>query len=176
MTFRFPIEIAKDLVEVTRQFSKQSMECHGIGLVSNSFHPDSLQLHVSNPLTSSPQIEKIFDVACTLIDVMSCVPLESRKFEPGPQEYLNSLLTLVSTLRGGESRFLPLVMAKIRDTLPAIGGHLPQHLIEKYNGSGHNGKRPEHQVEFKQEHCGGSSSAGSSPYETPPFMHYYPLA
>ncbi|CAD6574142.1 MAG: hypothetical protein ASARMPREDX12_006401 [Alectoria sarmentosa] len=156
MTFRFPIEIAKDLVEVTRQFSKQSMEVHGIGL-----------------------IEKVFDVACTLIDVMSCVPLESRKFEPGPQEYLNSLLTLISTLRGGESRFLPLVMAKIRDTLPAIGSQLPLHLIEKYNGSGHHGKRadrPEQQVELKQENSGGSSSAGSSPFETPSFMHYYPLA
>lgn len=109
---------------------------------------------------------------------MSCVPLESRKFEPGPQEYLNSLLTLISTLRGGESRFLPLVMVKIRDTLPAIGNHLPQHLIEKYDGSGPLGKRaerPAQEMDFKQESC-GSSSAGSSPYETPPFMHYYPLA
>ena len=136
---------------------------------------------------------------------MSCVPLESRKFEPGPQEYLNSLLTLISTLRGGESRFLPLVVAKIRDTLPAIGSQLPQHLIEKYDRLGHLGKGAErssggqqqqqppqqrqqqfqqlqqqqqqqHQVVFKQENTGESSSAGSSPYDTPPFMHYYPLA
>ena len=41
MTFRYPIEIAKDLVEVTRQFSKQSMEVHGIGLVSISIRPVS---------------------------------------------------------------------------------------------------------------------------------------
>ena len=34
MTFHYPIEIAKDLVAVTSQFSKQSMEVHGIGLVS----------------------------------------------------------------------------------------------------------------------------------------------
>ena len=107
---------------------------------------------------------------------MSCVPLESRKFEPGPQEYLNSLLTLISTLRGGESRFMPLVVAKIRDTLPAIGSQLPQHLFAKYDGgSGHLGKRPERAMDFKQEHT-ESSSAGSSPFETPPFMHYYPLA
>ncbi len=33
MTFRFPIEIARNLVAVTGQFSKQSMEIHGIGLV-----------------------------------------------------------------------------------------------------------------------------------------------
>ena len=107
---------------------------------------------------------------------MSCVPLESRKFEPGPQEYLNSLLTLISTLRGGESRFLPLVVAKIRDTLPAIGSQLPSHLVEKCDGLGHHGKRaeaPEQHMEFKQEN---GSSAGSSPFEAPPFMHYYPLA
>ena len=108
---------------------------------------------------------------------MSCVPLESRKFEPGPQEYLNSLLALISTLRGGESRFLPLVMAKIRDTLPAIGSQLPQHLVEKYDRLGlHNKEAAERPVIFKQENAGESSSAGSSPFETPPFMHYYPLA
>ena len=33
MTFRFPIEIARDLVEVTERVSKQAMEVHGIGLV-----------------------------------------------------------------------------------------------------------------------------------------------
>lgn len=39
MTFRFPIEIAKDLVAVTGQFPKQAMEVHGIGLVSTNFSP-----------------------------------------------------------------------------------------------------------------------------------------
>ena len=34
MTFHFPIEIAKDLVGVTTKLSRQSMEVHGIGLVS----------------------------------------------------------------------------------------------------------------------------------------------
>ena len=99
---------------------------------------------------------------------MSCVPIESRKFEPGPQEYLNQLLTLISTLRGGESRFLPLVMAKIRDTLPAIGTALPQSLVMKTANMNAGGQK------FKQE--SNSSSGSSSPYETPPFMHYYPLA
>ncbi len=115
--------------------------------------------------TNGVQIEKVFDVACTLIDVMSCVPIESRKFEPDPQEYLNQLLTLISTLRGGESRFLPLVMTKIRDTLPAIGTLLPQQLLMKTANM--------EVLQFKQE--SNSSSASSSPYSTPPFMHYYPL-
>lgn len=119
------------------------------------------------------QIEKVFDVACTLIDVMSCVPLESRKFEPGPQEYLNSLLNVIATLRGGESRYLPLVTAKIRDTLPAIGTQLPQHLVSKTAGMDRLGigvslrNRVE---EFKQE-----PSEEDSPSGTRSFIHYYPL-
>lgn len=36
MTFTYPIEIAKDLVAVTRQLSQHSMEIHGIGLVSQA--------------------------------------------------------------------------------------------------------------------------------------------
>lgn len=34
MTFGYPIEIARDLVAVIGEFSQQSMEVHGIGLVS----------------------------------------------------------------------------------------------------------------------------------------------
>ena len=41
MTFRYPIEIAKDLVAVVVGFSKQSMEIHGIGLVSVPSLPSS---------------------------------------------------------------------------------------------------------------------------------------
>lgn len=170
MTFRFPIEIAKDLVAVTEQFSKQSMEVHGIGLVSPpppppppSRQPSLYRTHTTNHSPAS-QIEKVFDVACTLIDVMSCVPLESRKFEPGPQAHLNQLLTLISTLRGGESRYLPLVMAKIRDTLPAIGTALPANLGDKAVAM----------QKFKQE--GSESESARTPFETPPFMHFYPLA
>ena len=55
---------------------------------------------------------------------MSCVPPVPNNHS-GPKEYLNQLLTLIATLRGGESRFLPLVMAKVRDTLPAIADQLP---------------------------------------------------
>lgn len=34
MTFGYPIEIARELVAVIGEFSQQSMEVHGIGLVS----------------------------------------------------------------------------------------------------------------------------------------------
>lgn len=70
----------------------------------------------------------MFDIACTLIDVMACVPNPS-SYGPGPQQYLNQLLLMISRLRGGEARFLPLIMAKIRDELPSIASNLPPTLI-----------------------------------------------
>ncbi|KAL8709622.1 MAG: hypothetical protein Q9220_005714 [cf. Caloplaca sp. 1 TL-2023] len=128
MTFGYPIEIAKDL------------------------------------------IEKLFDVACTLIDVMSCVPHESQDFGMGPQDYLNHLVRLISRLRGGKSRYLPLLVTKIRDTLPPhIVASITQPIMPiKVEQS------PE--IPYLQQHDSSEthSSSTSSPYSTPPFLHYYP--
>jgi len=97
MSFKYPIEISRDLIAQSSGFSQASMEIHGIGLV-----------------------EKLFDVACTLTDVMSCVPFEQHTFEYGPRDYLNQFLSLISTLRGGQQRYLPLLLSKINDTLPTM--------------------------------------------------------
>ncbi|KAL8813653.1 MAG: hypothetical protein Q9223_006980 [Gallowayella weberi] len=146
MTFGYPIEIAKDLVAVTSQLSRRSMEVLGVGL-----------------------IEKIFDVACTLIDVMSCVPIESQNFGIGPQDYLNHLVHLISTLRDGKSRYLPLVVTKIRDTLPPhMAASITQPMMPiKVEQS------PEIPFLQHQDSSETHSSNTSSPYSTPPFMHYY---
>jgi len=97
MSFKFPIEISRDLVSSASQFSQLSMEIHGIGL-----------------------IEKLFDVACTLADVMSCVPLEQHTFAYGPRDFLNQLMSLISTLRGGQTKYLPLLHQKVQDTLASV--------------------------------------------------------
>ncbi|KAL8816646.1 MAG: hypothetical protein Q9191_008295, partial [Dirinaria sp. TL-2023a] len=149
MTFTYPIQIAKDLVAVTSQFSQQSMEIHGIGL-----------------------IEKVFDVTCTLIDVMSCVPIDATNFEIGPLDYLTQLIRLISTLRSGESRYMPLVIAKIQETLPGIASSIIQTLDLKM---------PPHpdgrQLAVDAEkRLSSTSSSASSAYSTPPFMHYFPMA
>lgn len=36
MTFQYPVDISRDLLSMTSQFSQQSMEVHGIGLVCSS--------------------------------------------------------------------------------------------------------------------------------------------
>ncbi|KAK5132996.1 hypothetical protein LTR08_008283 [Meristemomyces frigidus] len=138
MSFKFPIEISRDLVASVGQFSQAAMEVHGIGL-----------------------IEKLFDVACTLTDVMSCVPMENT-FEYGPRDYLSQLMSLISTLRGGQQRYIPLLLTKINDTMPSmptLGYALPavpgsSRLEDIYGGSQTNSSAP--------------TSGESSPFCSPP--------
>ncbi|EXJ91572.1 hypothetical protein A1O3_00120 [Capronia epimyces CBS 606.96] len=99
LTFKFPVQVARDLIQDVRHISLNSMEVHGIGL-----------------------IEKLFDVACTLTDIISYVPLEPSANIEGetPVECLNQFLGLISQLRGGSSRYLPLLVEKISDNLQSI--------------------------------------------------------
>lgn len=99
MTFTYPIEVARDLIQDIQSLSLDSMEVHGIGL-----------------------IEKLFDIACTLTDVIFCVPLDPAASPANelPSNYLNQFLKLISQLRGGTSRYFPLLLAKVSENLPSI--------------------------------------------------------
>ena len=61
-------------------------------------------------------------MACTLTDVMACVPMESTTLEVGPQDYLNHFLNMISTLRGGQSRYLPVLLAKVDEVMATMSG------------------------------------------------------
>lgn len=66
-------------------------------------------------------MEKLFDIAYVLVDVIVYAP--SSVGEPllsgvGPKDYLTYILSLVAKLRGGEDRFLPLLLEKISQILP----------------------------------------------------------
>lgn len=121
MTFQYPVEISRDLVADLSGLPLASMEVHGIGL-----------------------IEKVFDVACTLTDVISCVPFEPLSFEIGPSGYLQQFLNLISRLKGGRTKFLPLLLAKVSETLPSVftptlqsptAGLLPDNLVDSLHSS-----------------------------------------
>ncbi|PQE32707.1 C6 zinc finger protein [Rutstroemia sp. NJR-2017a WRK4] len=107
MTFQYPVDVARDLVQMTSQFSQQSMEVHGVGL-----------------------IEKLFDVACSLTDVLSLLPPKSDPFAPGPRDYLHQFMTLFSILRNGDHRFLPLLLNKVHDVLPSLANPMLQTVPE----------------------------------------------
>ncbi|OWY45860.1 transcription factor Pf2 [Alternaria alternata] len=103
LTFKYPIEIARDLLTISHQFSQQAMEMHGVGL-----------------------IEKLFDVARCLTDVVACTSFSPNAFALGPRDYVSRFLTLISALRGGQTRYLPLLLAKLSEVLPNLP--LPQSL------------------------------------------------
>ncbi|KAE8385403.1 hypothetical protein BDV23DRAFT_176272 [Aspergillus alliaceus] len=116
LDFRYPLQIARDLSLATWKLSRSSMETHGIGL-----------------------IEKIFEVACTLTDVMGCLSaagLRSSGFEMGPRDYLKHLCGLVHGLHGGRGRFWTLLLGKVGNTLPGMVGDIRRHVGEIEGGDG----------------------------------------
>jgi hypothetical protein len=70
-------------------------------------------------------------VACTLTDVILCLPQTETKassgFELGPEDYLKHFISLISKLRGGKTKLLPLLLARVAQALPAMMTPLSQH-------------------------------------------------
>ena len=142
MSFKFPIEVSRDLVTATSTFSQHSMEVHGIGL-----------------------IEKLFDVACTLTDVISCVPYEQQSMGYGPRDYLQQLITLISNLRGGQQKYMPLLLSKINDTMP----NAPAYSLPLPPPSSTSGTSDMYDgVESSQDPHSGPNSEESTPFGSPP--------
>ena len=68
------------------------------------------------------------------MDVMACVPLETSSFELGPRHYLNECLSLVSTLRGGQARYMPSLLARVDNMLSTVSGPIiPPLIYETYS-------------------------------------------
>ncbi len=136
MSFQFPIEVSRDLISTTSGYTQESMEIHGIGLV-----------------------EKLFDISCTLVDVISYVPIEQDNFKFGPRQYLQQMMTLISGLRGGQQRYMPLLLSKMNDTMPNAPNYslpsLPSSTTSDiYDGSPHDNSDPD--------------SSNSTPFGSPP--------
>ncbi|KAL9086593.1 MAG: hypothetical protein Q9165_007036 [Trypethelium subeluteriae] len=134
MSFKYPIEIARDMIAATRQFSQQAMEIQGVGLV-----------------------EKIFDIACALTDVMAILPMYSEDLELGPREYLSQLVSLLSRLRGGQQRFLPLLLSKINDTIPNMASSISLSISSVSSGN-----------RLEDQHAESRSSSSSHSATSPP--------
>ena len=66
------------------------------------------------------QIEKLFDIACCLADAVAVTSFSPDAFALGPRDYVSRFLTLISTLRGGQSRYLPLLLTKLSEALPNL--------------------------------------------------------
>lgn len=94
---------------------------------------------------------------------MTCVPIEPTNFELGPRDYLNHFIHLMGTLRGGKSRYLPLLMTKVHETLPTLyDTGVPLGLPPPLSMS-----REFEEIQDDQLHQDDMQSSGSpeSPYE-----------
>ncbi|KAI2602451.1 fungal-specific transcription factor domain-containing protein [Hypoxylon sp. NC1633] len=136
MQMQYPIDISRDLMSMTSQFSTQSTELLGMPLVA-----------------------KLLDISSALIDVLSILPSSGDPFSMGPREQLNSLSQLLSVLRNGDHHFLPLLLNKVHDVLPRLANPMLQRApdnaclqnIDIFDGFGNAGMAQPPMMDFKTE-------------------------
>lgn len=102
LTFRYPIDVAKDLVLSTRDLPTSSFRVHGVGMT-----------------------EKLFDIASALVDVLARIPLTSsspRGVDMGslPEDDLSYLRLLIQKLPGGNTIYDDLLEKHIQQTVPSL--------------------------------------------------------
>ena len=86
------------------------------------------EILVHVPLLMLKQLTKLFDVACSLTDVLALHPASRDPFSPGPREHLNPLLNILSVLRNGDYRFVPLLLNKVNEVLPKLANPMLQNV------------------------------------------------
>ncbi|KAH8909151.1 hypothetical protein BR93DRAFT_894588 [Coniochaeta sp. PMI_546] len=78
-------------------------------------------------------IEKMCDLTSGLTEFLAMQPASRNPFSPGPREYLHPLLNVVSVLRTGDHRFLPLLLSKVNHILPRLANPMLQNAPENAN-------------------------------------------
>ncbi|KAI4145302.1 MAG: hypothetical protein LQ340_006334, partial [Diploschistes diacapsis] len=91
MTLLYPIKLSKELAETLQYIEVSAMD-----------------------------VEKLFDIAYSLADIIALNAVETGTYEAGPGDHLTAFLSFVSTLRNGETKFVGLLQAKIREVLPSL--------------------------------------------------------
>ncbi|GAB0137928.1 hypothetical protein EsDP_00006179 [Epichloe bromicola] len=96
MSFQFPVSVARNVVVATSLLPGEALGANGVGI-----------------------LEKIFDVGCSLADVLSvnphCVPRTA--LEMSPADYLREMVRLVGTAVGGSPRHWRVLAAKADECL-----------------------------------------------------------
>lgn len=119
---RYPIELAKDVVQCVSTASQTSIDSHGIGMVS---YPILILHALDAHRLCSMQEQKLADVANCLSDVLKCAEGDtSEPFHLG-REYLSALLHQLSRIRGVPSRYLQPLLEKTSCLRMQIPPQLP---------------------------------------------------
>ncbi|KAL2126252.1 hypothetical protein VTI74DRAFT_1334 [Chaetomium olivicolor] len=96
---------------------------HGL-LPMVSHFPGNLGLHGLN------LFEQLLNVTCSLTEVLSMLPAPRTPFTPGPADQLRKILNIVTVIRNGDHRFLPLLLSKVHVALPKLASPILQNAPE----------------------------------------------
>ncbi len=96
LSFQFPFSVARSVVQTAKLLPLSALEANGVGI-----------------------LEKIFDVGCSLADVLSLSArtLTRESLEVGPGDYLREIMRLVETAAGGSPRHLRVLASKAEEYL-----------------------------------------------------------
>lgn len=75
------------------------------------------------------------DLTSGLTEFLAMQPASRNPFSPGPREYLHPLLNVLSVLRSGDHRFLPLLLSKVNYILPRMANPMLQNAPETANNA-----------------------------------------
>ena len=104
--YPFPIDIARDLLPMA-QHLPGNLGFHGLAL-----------------------IEKLLGVTHELTEVLAMQPATRIPFTVGPREQLHQILNVVTVLRSGDYRLLPLLLSKVHDFVPKLANPMLQSAPE----------------------------------------------
>lgn len=86
-----------------------------------SHFPGNLGLH------GLSLFEHLLNVTCALTEVLLMQPAPRTPFTPGPHDQLRKILNIVTVIRNGDHRFLPLLLSKVHLALPKLASPMLQN-------------------------------------------------
>jgi len=89
----------------------QSLRVHSIGVIRRFWSKFAL-------LLISFRVEKVFDIACALANVIPFVPFTPSQFAFNLTDYMIQLTLLLMKLPGGSNKFTPLLSTQVEELLP----------------------------------------------------------
>jgi hypothetical protein len=131
-------------------------------------------------------IEKLCELCSSLTEFLAMQPASRDPFSVGPREHLHQMLNVLSVLRNGDHRFLPLLLSKAHDVLPRLVNPMLQNApdnacnIDIFDGFGNAGmaqpamfQPAEYETKFGLDHVStdGTASAAVKSETKSPFSN-----
>ncbi|KAM7218279.1 hypothetical protein V8F06_006342 [Rhypophila decipiens] len=104
--YPYPVDIQRDLLPMVTALPGH-LGLNGLGLV-----------------------EKLLGVTSSVTEVLASQPASRSPFDIGPREHLHQILNVLTVIRTGDLRFLPLLLRKVTDVLPKLANPMLQNAPE----------------------------------------------